>query len=498
MRNDPSALSISNRLRFLLRDSTVYGGGAVLSKAFGLLTFPLLGRYFSVEDYGTIDVFTALAALLSIALMLGQDTAVARFFYEYPEADRRAQLISQSLVLQVGALAVAMPLLWLAADPIIASLSQNSDTRVILQLVLLQIPCRVVGQICESLLKWTFCKWQFLAVSVGYVAATAVLLAAGMLWFELTVTAVFGIYAATNIVFGLLALWLCRRWLVRPEGFGYLRPVVAFAIPYALIASAAAFVPLGQRLAVAGLLGSRELGLFAAGAKVAALILLPIQAFQLAWGPFSLAIFRQPDAAATYSVVLKLFAMGIALAVLVTTFCGEALVVFLASERYAGAGAVVLPLALGLAVQATGWITGIGVGLSKKSYLSLYAYVVFLSTSAAGILLLGGMFGLVGVGWGACLGYCSKALAEGWLAQRAYPLSWPYRRVLGILIITLCLGLLQQAVSSHLGIVWGTAILLLNVGVLSCAAWVLLLSGDERDRARGLIETRVYGVAPRP
>lgn len=32
----------------------MYGGGAALSKAFGLITSPLLGRYFSVEDYGTI------------------------------------------------------------------------------------------------------------------------------------------------------------------------------------------------------------------------------------------------------------------------------------------------------------------------------------------------------------------------------------------------------------------------------------------------------------
>lgn len=468
----------------------VYGGGAALSKGSGLITFPLLGRYFSVEDYGTIDVFTALAGLLTIVLMLGQDSAVARFFYEYPDAHRRAQLISQSLALQMCGLAVALPLLWLIGDWIVIHLSQNRDTRSILHLVLLQIPFRLVVHVCENVLKWTFSRWKYLALSVGYIAAIAFLLVAGVLWFELSITAVFGIYMATNVVFALLALSFCRQWLVRPEGFAYLRPLVAFAIPYAMICSVGAFVPLGQRLAVAGLLGSRELGLFAAGAKVAALVVLPIQAFQLAWGPFSLAIFRQPDAAATYSVVLKLFAMGIAVAVLLTTFCDEALVVFLASERYAGAGSVVLPLALGLAVEATGWITGIGVVLSKKSYLSLYAYIVFLSTSAVGILLLGGMFGLVGVGWGAFLGYCSKAVAESWLAQRAYPLNWPYRGVLGIFVVTLCLGILQQAVSFHLGAAWGAAILLLNLGLLSCAGWALLLSGNERDRLRSLIESR--------
>jgi len=55
---DPSGLSHAGRLKFLARDSVVYGGAAAISRAFALITFPLLAQHFSVADYGIIDLFS--------------------------------------------------------------------------------------------------------------------------------------------------------------------------------------------------------------------------------------------------------------------------------------------------------------------------------------------------------------------------------------------------------------------------------------------------------
>jgi O-antigen/teichoic acid export membrane protein len=91
--NSPSSLSLRARFKFLLRDAILYGGAAAISKAFALITFPLLARHFSVEDYGVLDYFLVLGALLPIFFIFGQDSAVARFFYEYEKTDIRRQLI---------------------------------------------------------------------------------------------------------------------------------------------------------------------------------------------------------------------------------------------------------------------------------------------------------------------------------------------------------------------------------------------------------------------
>ena len=73
--NDPSRLNIGQRLRFVARDSALYGGAAALNKAFALITFPLLARHFSVADYGLIDFFSVLAGLLATFFIFGQGSA---------------------------------------------------------------------------------------------------------------------------------------------------------------------------------------------------------------------------------------------------------------------------------------------------------------------------------------------------------------------------------------------------------------------------------------
>lgn len=106
-------------------------------------------------------------------------------------------------------------------------------------------------------------------------------------------------------------------------------------------------------------------------------------------------------------------------AALKLTLLAQPLIVFLATDRYLGAVVVVFPLAMGLAIQVTSWITEIGIGISKRSYLHLYAYSVAIAATLTGIWLLAPLFGLLGVGLGVLLGQVMKALISSWLAQRA-------------------------------------------------------------------------------
>ena len=95
MKNSPANLKLKGRLAFLLKDSALYGGAAAISKAFALITFPILARHFSISDYGKIDFFLVLSNLFTVFIIFGQDTAVARYFYEHENVSERKQIISQ-------------------------------------------------------------------------------------------------------------------------------------------------------------------------------------------------------------------------------------------------------------------------------------------------------------------------------------------------------------------------------------------------------------------
>lgn len=492
----PSGLAPRERLKFLLRDSALYGGSAAISKAFGLVTFPILARHFSVAEYGMLDYFPTFASLLTVMLIFGQDSAVARYFYEHTDRDERRQLISQSLLFQIGGITLVAPILWLLADLVTAALlpsEQALRAPELLRLVVLQLPFLLLINFSQNILKWTFDRARFLTISLGMTVSQVSGLLIAVLMFDAGIREVLIACLATSAVFGTLGLLFVRKWLVWPQGFGYLREMLPFSVPVGVICVAGAFAPTLERTLTDRLLGTTDLGLYAAGTKIAMLVGLVIVAFQTAWGPFSLSIYRQPDAAHTYNQVLRLFALGICVFVLGLSLLGGLIILVLASDRYSGASVVVFPVGMGLAVQATSWITEVGIGLSKRSHLTLYPYVVSLAVSLGAIWLLAPGLGVFGVGLGVLLGHLCKAIVASWLAQRAYPLPWSYTPVATLMAATVSVGLLATWLGQRYGNRVQAATIAASIPVVTVAGWRLLFNARERGAMRELVVSRLAG-----
>jgi hypothetical protein len=100
----------------------------------------------------------------------------------------------------------------------------------------------------------------------------------------------------------------------------------------------------------------------------------------------------------------------------------------------------VLPLALGLAIQAISWIVEIGISISKKSYLQLPAFITSLAVTLAAILWLAPLFGLIGVAFAVFAGHAVRAVICAVLAQRVYPIPWAYRPILTMIFMAIGLS----------------------------------------------------------
>lgn len=462
--NDPSELNILRRMRFLAKDTLLYGGAAALNKAFALITFPLLARYFSVEEYGLIDFFSVLTGLLTTIVVLGQDSAIARFYYENEDTETRRQIVTQSFVWQALMLVLLVPLFWLFGEKMVETFVHTDVPTILIKLLVLQIPFQVFLGNAQNILKWSFARSTYLILMIGSVAFTSILLIIGVVLLKINIVGIFVIYLLARLVFALLGVWYIRHWVCIPSSLSHWHNLLPFALPYGMIGLVGVFIASAERAIVVSLLGSIELGLYAAGTKLAMLIALPLNAFQVAWGPFSYSIYKGRNASVTYNWVLKVFVLIMGIAVITLTLVGNPLLILLGSSRYEAGTVVILPLALGLVIQATAWITGIGIGLSKRSYLTLYAYGIFLVVSMGTMIVLGRKFGLAGIAWGMFLGYTARGLAESFLAQRAYPLEWPFARVSFFLSAIIGLSIIsQKAAMIESGFVFAMANLILII-----------------------------------
>jgi O-antigen/teichoic acid export membrane protein len=460
-----------------------------ISRAFALITFPLLARHFSEAEYGQLDFFLVLTNLLALVVIFGQDSAVARFFYEDEDLHQRRNVISQSLLIQFGSCCLLVPLFWLATKWISPFLVQHEQRELFYKLVLLQLPFLVAINFSVNLLKFSFARIPFIVMSLGSTAVQATSLVIAILLFDAGIREVLLIGLGVSGCFSLLGLYFIRHWLARPVRLTKWRELMMFAIPFGLICVLGAFLPAVERSLTENLIGSKSLGLYAVGIKIATLMGLVISAFQTAWAPFSLSLYKQSDADETYNWVLRVFALGTCVMAFVLAISANFLIQLLASSRYAEAATIVFPLAIGLAIQGTSWITEIGISISKKSHLGLYGYLSMVGVTWSLIWMLAPQFGLWGVSMGVLGGHICKAWVSSWLAQHVHPLPWHYRPVILLMGASLIVGLMGSLAARNLSIYHANLIYAAGLMGLLLPGWWILFSTAELAKMKRLLLT---------
>lgn len=463
---DPAKLVQHERISFLFKDSVVYGGAMAISRVFSLITFPLVARHLSVAEYGTLDLFLVLATFLVTTIIFGQDSAVGRFFYDYEDTENRREVISQSLLIQLAVCLAATVILFLFSNRVAALVSTADGSRHYFNIVLAQVPFTLAVNFAQNLLKWTFSRRAFLVMSIGYSAVQATCLAVAVFFFRVDTEAVLLVNLTTNVLFGLLALFMVRSWLVLPKRLDIAGDLLRFAFPIGVICILGAAVPMLERQLVEKLLGVEGLGLYAAGSKLAMLLTLVIGSFQTAWGPFSTAIHREADAAQTYNLVLGFFSLLVCILTLMLDSIATPLLTLLASHRYVDSTVVIFPLAMATAVQSISWVTEIGISLSKRTSCIVYPQLFYIAVLASALLLLVPSLGLVGAALAMLVAQGIRSIAASWLAQRVYPLPWIYGWVVTVVSCTLASGLLAHGVLAHWIGSWSVGLFYLLVSAL--------------------------------
>jgi O-antigen/teichoic acid export membrane protein len=233
----------------------------------------------------------------------------------------------------------------------------------------------------------------------------------------------------------------------------------------------------GDRFIIRATMGFDDLGVYAAGARVASVIALASAGFQLGAAPLIYRHYRRPDTPETLAQLLRVFLAAGLLGVLALAAFAPELVSLFATPAYAEAARVVPILALAT-ILASGYIFMPGLTVNNLTGRFAAINITAAGTSLVLIALLTQAYGVVGAAagslGGAGLGFAMHAA----FSQRVYslPAGWP--RVVGAIGIAVA----AIAVASVLGRV-DAALLLARVTVLIVSASgvvLIVLRGDDR------------------
>jgi O-antigen/teichoic acid export membrane protein len=483
----------------LSSDLVVYGLGEAFVKAIAFITLPIYTRIFTPAEYGELSLAITVVGLIGTVLVLGGDSAYARFFFEAKTLTARRVLgttwigflIFWSTLVALSCVVAARPL---------SELVFGDDRGVLLIIAgLIAAPLAQANTMLGQVLRNEFRAIPFTVLNLATVALTVSLGVTFVAFFRL---GPLGVLIGTFVA--QLAMLPFRAWTVR-DAFGrqvdlsLLRRLLAYGIP--LVPTSLAFWVFltSDRILLGRLSTLDQLGLYSVAVSLVGLANVAIAALGQAWTPHLIRMFEENrDGAARFvgrMLVYSVAGFGF-LAVTFTAFAPEVLDV-LSGEGFHGAAAAVGPLALGMVAFASNQMTAAGISLMKRtSYLALHAWIAAVINVALNFVL-DPPFGMLGAAWATAIAYAYLSLAFLATSQRLWPIVIPTGRLVVAIVLVIAYTVAASAFPS-LGLVEAIVV----KGAFSASFVVLLFVGrvigrDEVELAVQLLRTALRRPASR-
>jgi O-antigen/teichoic acid export membrane protein len=89
-------------LKSILKHTSIYSLGNILQKMIGFVMIPVYTRFLSPADYGVLELLTLVTIVLAMVLSFRLESAMVRYYAEYPDVRERHKLVSTVLIFMIG------------------------------------------------------------------------------------------------------------------------------------------------------------------------------------------------------------------------------------------------------------------------------------------------------------------------------------------------------------------------------------------------------------
>ncbi|MBI3372850.1 MAG: oligosaccharide flippase family protein [Betaproteobacteria bacterium] len=453
------------------KHSAIYAIGNALNRVGAFLMLPIYTNFLSTAEYGVLELFYAVAMVISGVLSVGLSHATLRFYFDYDDEGSRRALVSTNLLasLALGALGAGVIALWHAE--IARMLFPNNDYSRGVLLILIILVFELSSEICQAYVRARENSLLFVGISA---ARLAVQLIANSL-----LVVVFHAGAEGVLLGNLCAV--AAGWAIlffhttRHCGFAFhldkLLPVLRYSAPFLLTTIVGIIAGNVDRFLINGMLTLQALGIYALATKFSKLLSEMIgEPFNRAYGAYRFSIMDTPDAAAIQARLVRYLLAGASIAGLgILLFTRDLLV--LMSHRDFWPAADILPLlVLAAIINLVCYPVQSGILFKKRSDEIFYIGVANALLRAVGGFALISWFGLLGACASVLLAATVTLVLTDRIAQRFFAVGYEFRRLAGIVL----LGVLFYLVSlpfTHLP--WPVALLAKSLLFLGYVASLL-------------------------
>lgn len=425
----------------LAGDSFVYGVSGIITRFIAVFLVPVYTRVFTPQDYGTISLVSNVFALLSILVIAGMDNSIVRWYYDEENDENRKSSLNtffwSCLTTAIGFAALII----IFRSQIAAIILKDAAYSPVLLIAALNLPLTVFIVFTSNVLR---IQKKPVATSVFSIGNSLIVILLTIYLIVFAQTGVIGVFYAQfcgSLIAAAATIYIFRK-TISPFFFDTRRWKEMFFFSMPLIPGSIAFwvINLSGVYFIQSMRDAREVGLYQLGTTVASGIAMLTGAFQMALGPFTFSIYKQPEAKTVYSQILTLFVGGgCFVAFLITLFAREALMI-VATPPFYDANLVAGILAFNYIVICLSYIASIGTSIAKNNYMYGAASLVSAALLVILNLSLIPVFGKEGAALSTLASQIIIPIAVFWHAQRLYPIPYNFKKSALIFLSSLIAG----------------------------------------------------------
>jgi len=474
--------STNARIKFLLKDSIVYGGVSAASKFLHVFTLPLLTRVFSREQYGIFDALTVIGGLIIPIIILGTDSSIARFFYEIEnnEIEKKKQLVSQTLLFEIIFSITICACFYLNSRLILNFYLDSIQYNHAFRVLLISIPFVILVRFSQNLLKWTFRRAKFLIISAGSIVSVLSLTIIFILVLEREIIFIFYAQLIGMFLFSIIGLYFCKDFFVIPKNFKYILPQLKFGYPFMITCLITSLLPTLDRYFIAKYLNLRLLGIYAVGNKLSQFSQIAINGFQIAWGPLAYSIMKEDNKEKTYNKVFQYYSIFIALFIFFLTLFSKQFILLFSTSEYLPAIYIMLPLILSKLILSASGISAVGIDLSKRTYYHVLSDSTGIAVTVTLILIFIKPLGLIGVASSILIGRIVNVILKNYVAYKINKVKFYFKNPIILLSFSTFIACIYLiSINSHF--IYKIPIAGIWIGFIILFSWNKLLDISDKD-----------------
>lgn len=466
-------------LRDLLKHSSIYAVGQILTRLASVLLLPLYTNCLSPADYGVVGMLDTTAAILSLMIGGGMVAAVTRFHFERPSEVDHDRTWWTGLTWVACASVVVLTPLWLGRQTLLSlTLPQGvSNGEWLYTLTLATILVQLVGHLVDGYLR--VLKWSgvFVAISLG-----RLLLNIGLnVWFLVGMN-----YGVEGLLMGnllasiahtvvLLGVFVCTRGPYQ-FSFSLAKKLLRFSAPLMLTAFLAMLMHESNRYILVYLVSDSDLGVYAFAQKIGfavnTLCLLP---FSSIWQVAIYDINRQKNSDKTFTQIFGWFVYGLGILLLGAALTVHPILPLLTPDAFGPAVELISVILLALFVYGLQIQFEVPALLTKRTGLLVPGSVAGVLTNLSFNYLLVPHMGLWGAAWASVATYAAYSFTTLLICRRVRPLAYPWRPSLAAAIGLVASYLIVRFyLFPHFGVAGQ-----LLASIVCCGLWAALLLGKD-------------------